>query len=154
MFCKRRASDKYLPVLKHSNICVLLWHFVLALKPRAFINQNGTDVMIMFFHFGLCLPVLSLKGDKLLSFTDTQPYLLEMISSWNFLARAEPRRVWAELSWGTSIFELKPSWQYQQNMYVCQKIANFYLRTTIKSPNFRPVSCDYNQFQGRFYESM
>ena len=62
-------------LLKHSNICVLLWHFVLALKPRAFINQNGTDVMIMFFHFGLCLPVLSLKGDKLLSFTDTQPYL-------------------------------------------------------------------------------
>ena len=83
-------------LLKRSNICVLLWHFVLALKPRAFINQNGTDVMIMFFHFGLCLPVLSLKGDKLLSFTDTQPYLLEMSSSWNF--RFDPSRAMKVLS--------------------------------------------------------
>ena len=38
--------------------------------------------------------------------------VLEMSSSWNFLARASP-------SWGTSIFELKPSWQYWQ--YVCKK---------------------------------
>ena len=44
-------------------------------------------------------------------------YRLEMSSSWNFLAQAEP-------SWGTSIFELKLSWQYGN--YVSQRIANFY----------------------------
>ena len=44
-------------------------------------------------------------------------YMLDMSSSWNFPARAKPR-------WVTSIFKLKPSWQYGQ--YVCQKIANFY----------------------------
>ena len=57
-------------------------------------------------------------------------YMLEMSSSWNF--PAEP-------CWGTSIFELKPSWQYGQ--YVCQKIANFYsyLWSTIKFPNYQPV---------------
>ena len=56
------------------------------------------------------------------------------------LSRAELSRFRAKPSWGTSIFELKPSWQYQQ--YERQKIANFYsyLRTTIKFPNFRPVS--------------
>ena len=37
---------------------------------------------------------------------------------------AELWRFWVESSWGTSIFELKPSWQYQQ--YVCKKLANFY----------------------------
>ena len=37
-----------------------------------------------------------------------------MISSWNFPARAEP-------SWGISIFELKPSWQY---VLVCTLIRS------------------------------
>ena len=92
------ASDKDLPVpfqgmeallLKHSNICVLLWHFVLALKPSKRFHKSKRyrchDYVLPFW----LLPVLSLKGDKLLSFTDTQPYLLEMSSSWNFLTRAE-----------------------------------------------------------------
>ena len=47
-----------------------------------------------------------------------------MSLSWNFPARAELWRFWAEPSWGTLIFELKPSWQYLEladNMYVNKK---------------------------------
>ena len=61
------------------------------------------------------------------------PFLV-MSSSWNFPARASPSSEGSELSraeLGTSIFELKPSWQYWQ--YVCQKIAN---SKVIFSPSF------------------
>ena len=36
-------------------------------------------------------------------------YLVEMSSSWNFLARASSSYEDSEPSWGTLIFELKPS---------------------------------------------
>ena len=35
-----------------------------------------------------------------------------MSSSWNFPSWAKPNWKGSEPSWGISIFELKPSWQY------------------------------------------
>ena len=78
--------------------------------------------------------------------------LVEMSSSWNFPARAssshegsEPS--WSELSWGTSIFELKPSWQKKQFFDLDYKCH----------PNFL-ILCiyyyDYNQFLSISYKSM
>ena len=37
-----------------------------------------------------------------------------MSSSWNFPTWAEPSYEGSEPSWGTLIFELKPSWHYWQ----------------------------------------
>ena len=77
-------------------------------------------------------------------------YLLEMSSSWNFPARASPSYEGSEPSWGTSIFELKPSWQYWQ--YVCQKIANSsqFCFCTMILINFMPIYLNLCSTKGVF----
>ena len=146
---KIRASDKDLPVstvcmeallLKRSNICVLLWHFVLALKPSAFINQNGYRCHDYVLPFWLVSPSLVFERWQITFFYRHTALFARDEFELEFPVWSKPSYEGSEPSWGTSIFELKPSWQYWQN--VLQKIANFYsyLGTTIKFPNFRPVS--------------
>ena len=74
------------------KMAIECWLLRALISSKIFLNYRFEDLLI---HVGLVF---------------TQ--LVVMSSSWNFPARAEP-------SWSTSIFELKPSWQY-----ACQKIAN------------------------------
>ena len=48
-----------------------------------------------------------------------------MSSSWNFPARASPSYEGSEPSWGTLIFELKPSWQFRQYVKKLQISSKF-----------------------------
>ena len=73
---------------------------------------------------------------------------LEMGSSWNFPARASPSYESSELSWaeprsGTSIFELKSSWNFFMNY---NQISQF--STSIM------IITNSNQLHDNFYEFM
>jgi hypothetical protein len=64
-----------------------------------------------------------------------------MSSSWNFPARASPSCESSKLSWGTLVFEQKPSWQNFRSLSTI----------TIKFSNFGPVS-NYHQSYVDLYE--
>ena len=118
------------------KISKVLW----TIKPQMNSDWNGKNGLLFFTrtstgpveHFRIKYGTnLGIRDEFELEFSGSSQAKL-----WRF--RAEPSQ--AEPSWGTSIFELKPSWQYRQ--YVCQKIAIVGLYH------------DYNQFQGHFYELM
>ena len=111
---------------KSCNFCIYVGHIVLLYTTMI----CGVHTILCSTTWGYQLCSLEIRPLKWVLSSDE--FELEFSSS----SRAELWRFWAEPSWGTSIFELKPSWQYWQ--YVCQKIAFFIFFENFY--NFAPVS--------------